>query len=230
MDVRAPMTIDLTQVKLSDLLADLEDAYPTQMQLRRREFGIENEQDGAVRTSHTDHGVWGWRLESSDGCQIAQFRRDGFTFSRLTPYETWEDMFQEGKRLWDRFVEIGKPVEITRVATRFINALDLPLPMELDEYLTAPPLVPGEIAHEVSSFLTRTVFAAAQFGAQVIFTQALDSLEADVCTVVLDIDVFVEEVFEPSATVLNDRLSPLRELKNEVFFNSITEKAAERYA
>lgn len=228
-DIQAATTITFDSPQASELTKELEAEYPNKVHMRRREFGFEDQSGGAVKTSHVDHGIWGWRIESEDGYQIAQFRRDGFTFSRLAPYETWEDMFAEAMRLWDRFSGVACPAEITRIATRFINVLELPLPSQLGGYLTAPPQVPGEFESEISSFLTRTVFAAPDYGAQVIFTQALDSIKANASNIILDIDVFIENIFDPSNCDFREKLNTLRGLKNDVFFDSITERTAEQY-
>ena len=39
-------------------------------------------------------GLTGFRYDSSDGKRIAQFQKDGFTFSHLAPYTNWEEFFQ----------------------------------------------------------------------------------------------------------------------------------------
>lgn len=42
----------------------------------------------------------GFLLSSSDKLRIVQARLDGFTFSRLAPYETWERLRDEAKSAW----------------------------------------------------------------------------------------------------------------------------------
>ena len=77
---------------------------------------------------------------------------DGFTFSRLKPYETWENLRDEAYRLWQKYREITSP-EIIRVALRYINKLEFPLPIKnFSDYLTAAPIVPAELPQGVSSF------------------------------------------------------------------------------
>ncbi len=65
----------------------------------------------------------GFRLESADGRNIAQFTRNGFVFSRVTPYEDWDRFAAEAKRLWQIYVELAKPSEIERLGVRFINRI-----------------------------------------------------------------------------------------------------------
>ena len=71
-----------------------------------------------------DMGWRGLRCESADKLQIAQFNRDGFSFSRLKPYQNWELFHQEGQRLWGLYNEIAQPSEIQRIGLRFINRIE----------------------------------------------------------------------------------------------------------
>ena len=75
-------------------------------------------------------GWMGIRFRSADGKHIAQFKRDGFVFSRLEPYDTWEQLFGESQRLWNIHKELAGPAEIQRIGLRFINRIKL-LPGEL---------------------------------------------------------------------------------------------------
>src|SRR5713226_3799339 len=65
-------------------------------------------------------------LRSQDGKQVVQFRRDGFSFSRLNPYSSWEEVFAEAWSLWKLYIETAKPLGISRLAVRYINRLPLP--------------------------------------------------------------------------------------------------------
>ena len=69
-------------------------------------------------------------------------------------------------------------------------------------------------------------------GSMVNYTQALDTTEirADASAVIIDIDAYRTEACEPSIEPVAERLSSLHDLKNRVFFGSITELAAAMYA
>jgi len=72
----------------------------------------------------TQHKKMGLKLWSVGDKQVFQARLDGFTFSRLEPYETWERLRDEARRLWDIYRGFAKPTRITRVAVRYINQLN----------------------------------------------------------------------------------------------------------
>jgi uncharacterized protein (TIGR04255 family) len=53
----------------------------------------------------------GWHglvCQTEDQKQGVQFNRDGFIFSRLNPYQKWEQFFSEAMRLWKIYLEIPR--------------------------------------------------------------------------------------------------------------------------
>jgi uncharacterized protein (TIGR04255 family) len=63
-----------------------------------------------------------------------------------------------------------------------------------------------------------------------VIVQALErSVDPSVVSLLLDIDAFREEVAAPDDPALPTAFEQLRQLKNEIFFASITETTAEMY-
>ena len=186
-----------------------------------------------------DHGMalepWqmqtelGWRYQR--GTEVAQFRVDGFTFSNIAPYKTWGDVSAEAFRLWKVYVNIAKPRQVSRVAVRYINQMQLPAVKDLGEYLTAPPRLPKPVSQDIRDFLTRVNVRDDKRNASAVIVQALEpQIDPKTITLLLDIDAFREVNEEPDAPVLISIFEQLRTLKNEIFFASITEKIVEKYA
>ena len=113
---------------------------------------------------------WVYRADAA----VAQFRVDGFTFNKLEPYTTWENVFGEAARLWQIYAQTAQPLEIARLAVRYINRLRLPGPAELGQYLEAPPVLPPPIPQAVREFLTRIIVEDGN-GASAILIQALEA-------------------------------------------------------
>lgn len=80
---------------------------------------------GPPDTTVSDLGFYGVRAISSDRKQIVQLLRDNFVFSRLAPYEKWENFRDEGIRVWKIYTEFGSRTEIQRLDLRFINQIPL---------------------------------------------------------------------------------------------------------
>ncbi|MEW8509140.1 MAG: TIGR04255 family protein [Candidatus Thiodiazotropha sp.] len=207
----------------------LESDYPNRSELTQGSFGIRIDKGQTVSTS-MEQSIEGYRYASADGTQVVQFRSNGFTFSRLEPYLTWEQMKEEAERLWSIFVEYAKPQKIVRVATRYINVMPIPLPFsEFDNVLTAPPQIPDGLPQGVSSFITRIVSRNNDIDATAIVTQAFDTIDNNRAPITLDIDVFADKEFLPEESAFWDYLEQLRIFKNEIFFKSITEETAELF-
>ncbi|MPZ46984.1 MAG: TIGR04255 family protein [Betaproteobacteria bacterium] len=204
--------------------------YDKRLKLHRQEFGF-SMNAGNVVSHQAAPSVFGYRVDSDDGTQVVQFRLDGFTFSRLSPYQTWESMRDEARRLWKLYESCASPAMVTRIAVRYINVMQLPLAgRELKEVLTMPPMLPEALPHSIASFLTRIVFADPLVEASVILTQALESpASGQKTSLTIDVDAFKDCERGPADDSIWADLESLRALKNEVFFESITEETARHF-
>jgi uncharacterized protein (TIGR04255 family) len=195
----------------------------------QRGFEAEVRVEGSQLSQSTkQHGMVGLVFRSASGENVAQFRIDGFTFSRLSPYTSWEEVFPEAFRLWKMYAETVIPDFITRIAVRYINKLHIPLPMgNFSEYLSSYPVVPPELPKQIATFLTRIVIPESDFSADAAITQALEKpTDPNSVTIILDIDVYRVRQYEIDDEAIKLEFEELRKLKNIIFFSSITEKTA----
>ncbi len=174
----------------------------------------------------------GLRMHSADEKYVTQCRLNGFTLSRLPPYEAWTNLIDETRRLWAVYVERLGPTRVVRVATRFINNLQLPLEpgASFQTYVNKLIDVPEEAPQAVEAFFQRFRLVDSASGARVILTLALDGLPTNgPAPVILDVDAFTAANLNPTDRELWAILERLRELKNHSFFGTITERTAELY-
>ncbi len=186
---------------------------------------------GKFATHARDLGLRGFLFKSADGLNIAQFRVDGFTFNRLKPYTSWEEVFPEAIRLWRSYAATVSPEYVSRLALRYINRLNIPVPVEdFSLYLTSPPGIPPDLPQEISSFLTRVVLHESVLGLAANITQALEQgLDPSSVTVILDIDAYKVGEFDPHGAEISEVLAALRVFKNRIFFGSLTDVALREY-
>ena len=227
-DIRVKPKKGIEVEQLDSIYAIISDQYPNRQILRRLESRIEFKQEESTVSPDADT-INGYVYTSSDQIQVVQARPDGLTFSRLKPYETWERFRAEAYRLWEMYAEITSPELITRVALRYVNTLNIPLPIkDFSDYLTSPPVVPPALPQGVSSFLTRVVIHESSLDAVAIITQALEQIvDPNFAPIILDIDVFKQSQIGMTKEEAWDVLEKLRHLKNKIFFESITEKLKE---
>jgi uncharacterized protein (TIGR04255 family) len=170
-------------------------------------------------------------FKTMDDLNVVQFRSDGFTFNRLPPYTSWEDVFPEAMQAWQEYRRLlPDQARIVRVAARYINRLRFTLPAELSAFLTAPPSISLGLPQVLRGYLTRLVLADPQTSNSVVVTQALEqTTDPQHVIVLLDVDAYRDVDLELQDETLAEILTTLHDLKNQVFFGSITEQTAEMY-
>lgn len=222
--VKLPSTFEIT--KFLPLKEKLSADYPKFQGKRRVQFrtGVKGAQ---FQQTVQDEGLAGYWITSADEKNVAQFRIDGFTFSRLQPYTKWESVLAEAKRLWELYDNVASPEFITRIAVRYINQMNIPFPInDFDSYLTSPPRVPKTLPQSISDFLTRIVICDKEHDIFANVTQALQkSDKLNYVTVILDIDVYKKKEVGFDENEIWPTFQILRDLKNRIFFDSIKEKA-----
>jgi uncharacterized protein (TIGR04255 family) len=173
----------------------------------------------------------GYLFRSGDGKYVLQARLDGFTFSRLKPYENWMVLRDEAKRLWEIYREIVRPSQVTRVAVRYINQIDIPLPIfELKDYFRTYPEVSPELAQDLSALLMQLQIPQKDLQALLVLTQTgVPPPSPDVASVILDIDLFIERSDFKSDDEIWEVFEAFRARKNEVFEGCITDKTRQLF-
>jgi uncharacterized protein (TIGR04255 family) len=232
---KAPITealIDIQVVNPDNLdlqsLKEFASAFPTRFPTSRLQTQFESQfrvQGGLEGPSvGFQHGVRGFAFFSPDKDRVIQARRDGFTFSKLHPYESWMNLRQEAKELWEHYRSVACPVVVKRLAVRYINRIPLPEQLQLQDWFNLHPTTPDPLG-PMEEFLVRTVWRHQENpDFRAVATQATQPTgPGGDASIVLDIDVFTatEESFDEDSiwTTLDD----LREYKNDVFFSTITE-------
>ncbi len=224
-DIRVAVQKDVELENLSLLHEKIQEEFPVKKTMQEGQFSVlvdtASEQPPEAISKHR---ILGYRYESEDGGKVAQFRVNGLTYSRVGAYTSWEDMRDEAKKLWVLFLEAVPAETVTRIATRYINVLPVPLPfIDFSDYLTAPPEIPEELPQALSQFLTRVVVPNPDIGAIAVITQALENVKPDTAPIILDIDVFTEKSVDVDDSEYWVQLEKLRVFKNDIFFSSITE-------
>lgn len=231
-DFRVKLSSDFKLDAFHPLRSKLSEDYPGFEEQQLIEQKIEQEPGQPMQFSTRVSGIHGHRLLSKDGKNVVQLRRDGFTFSRLNPYTEWEEVFGETWRLWCMYVETAKPLEVSRIAVRYINRLLLPLPFSNpEEYLKAPPLTAEGWPSDMNTFLSRVVMHDPESETLVNVIQALEPQAPgrNSVTLLFDIDAYQDVSLPADDVTMRGRFAELREMKNRVFFKGLTDKAIDLF-
>ncbi len=191
-----------------------------------------NETTGAfnLKTKETSfqHKEIGRRFEGSR--KVLQVKLNGITFSKLPPYSDWESILREAKKYYTIYTKNIPDCFTKRIALRYINKIELGQDLEkMSSYVTYPPTIPNAIDYDVESYLQRAVVNNPDENLKATWIQALDKQDKDdPVSIIIDIDIFSFDDFEHEDVW--PKFEVLRNFKNKIFFDCITEKTAEKYS
>jgi uncharacterized protein (TIGR04255 family) len=184
---------------------------------------------GGILTATAKQDQMGYAFVGGEGKQVVQFRVNGFTFSRLAPYQSWELLRKEAKMLWESYRQIVGALPVVRVGLRYVNQLDLPMPMrDFRDFIRLYPEVSADLAQHLAGFFVQVQIPQEDLGAMLILNEALVPPSGpNVASVVLDIDVFKQGIKLESDDELWNMLEDLRLRKNLIFEGCITNNMRE---
>lgn len=232
LDIRVKLPATVTLDQLARFQDGVRDAYPNRRTHFSWQAGFQMKPGGvSLELNAPTGGEDGYVFSSADGRQTAQARRDGFTFNRLKPYDRWESLRDEARRLWNRYREIANPIQIGRAALRYINRIEIPISItNFKEYVLTTPEIAPELPQGMSTFFMRLVIPEQDLGFMAIVTETMEEPKGDLLPFILDVDVHKERDFDASDdTVLWNTFERLRDFKNDIFFKSITPRSKELF-
>lgn len=230
LDVRVSSTRQASLADLARLHDHVKERFPLRGERCVEQIQVSVTGENSTQFSRTA-GVTGFLFRSLTDAKAVQARVDGFTFNKLKPYETWQLLRDEARELWSHYREIAKPERVTRIALRYINRMELPLPLRsFDEYLRTVPQVAAELSQGLADFVLRLVIPEPGIDAVGVIHETFEPPTPDErLPFILDIDVFKDIECAADSETIWDDLERLRGFKNEIFFKSTTEKAQELF-
>lgn len=223
-DCDMPLTLDLTSLE-TGIKESLGTTYPTVRAIHLQGIHVEA-LDGVEPTIRKSQGLQGYQALVLGEKQIVQFRAQGFSFNKLSPYSSLDEYLPEIERTWGMFVEIAKPIQVKQIRLRYINRLILPMGLaniELNTYFSCGPNLPDDERLGMLGFLHQysAIELATQNRANVVL--AAQPIETGNLPVIFDIGVHVDAMLEPSNwQAISKAIQSLRLLKNSIFEKTLT--------
>jgi len=225
LDIRATLPNETTLATLLDYHGLVRDRFP--MKQDRLLQTLEFQLMPSLQAKPPAQTLNGYLFCSEDKTRIVQPRLDGFTFNRLRPYDNWKAFRGEARELWEKYQALAKPISISQVGLRYINRIELRLPFnDVRGYFKIFPDIPPKIPQGVSQFFMRTAVSEPSASATAWITLALEPFgpEAKSASFIFDIEAISHIQPQPSdEQLLWTCVETLRDIKNRVFFESITE-------
>ena len=166
LDIRVKLPAETTLGTLATFQDKIKGRFPIKEERVNWESGLQIKPGSVPEIIPPSGGAYGFFFRSETDKKIVQARRDGFTFNKLKPYDKWEIFCAEGKELWNHYLQVAKPVKVTRLAVRYINRIELPLPIkDFKEYLLTTPEIASGIPQGIAKFFMQAVIPKEDIGA-----------------------------------------------------------------
>jgi uncharacterized protein (TIGR04255 family) len=221
--IRVPRIDDLSE-GVERLTRALEDRYPV--------VEASGPTDEGDPEDPSNPGGTAYRFLSADRQQAVQVTVTTFSFHRLRPYTRWEHFVTDARQAWEFFVGTFSPVSVQDVQLRFVNQFELPVPAaDWADYLLIHPNLPSAVDTGLTSYFMSLNLADRSVPATAIVTQTTTLAGHDqAIDVTYDIDT--RSRFVPDSAKkdqLWEILERLREYKNRLFFEGLTERTKELF-
>lgn len=173
----------------------------------------------------------GIRFSNQAKDKLFQAQIGGFAFNKLRPYTTWEEFRDEGRGLWNLYRDLAQPKRAIRVALRYINRLELPLPFDdFKKYLRTVPEIAPDLPQALSNFFMQLQIPQEDIGALLVLNMSFLPPEREgVCSMLLDLDVFRAGNVPQDENELWLYFEQLRLRKNKVFEACLTDEMKELF-
>lgn len=229
LDLRVAVPDGITAAALGALHGEVRDEYPNAEPMLTGSVTL---QFGSLLPLGSTQQHSGYKFRSQDGLRVFQATPQGFTFSRLRPYERWENFRDEARRLWEIYRNVCTPVTVTRVGLRYINRLELPLPLgDFKEYLRTVPEIGQEIDTGLGAFFMQVQLPQQDLDCMLIINEATaPQTDPTVLPVILDLDLARQHDWRSDDEDIWQYLEQLRVSKNRAFEACITDKARRLFA
>ncbi|MGD0799776.1 MAG: TIGR04255 family protein [Terracidiphilus sp.] len=213
---------------LEECARRIQEIYPIKDVIRSQQFqvmlGVSTQSN--VETPKPE----GFFCKMSNDHRVVHLKLDSFGFSELAPYSSWNSFFPEARRLWEEHQRtIGtRPVDSWSI--RYINRISWPEGAQREEYMRVYPHIPDGIPQDMVGCFMRLQIPV-QRPTRGLFTQQLFTappLKSGMVSVVLDHE-FSYSALGLTESALWTQIEQSREVKNDFFRASLTEKALETF-
>lgn len=217
-----------TLSSLEDCAGRIQDLYPKREEIRSQQFQVAIGVGG--KSSIDTPRLEGFFCKTEDGHRVVHLKLDGFGFSELTPYSSWNSFFPEASRLWQEHLRTTGARPVDRWSIRYINRISWPEGGRTEDYLRVYPNLPEALPQVLVGCFMRLQMPV-KSPSPGLFTQQIFTApppEAGKVSVILDHE-FTYSALGLTETALWAQIQQSREIKNDFFRASVTEKALEAF-
>jgi uncharacterized protein (TIGR04255 family) len=184
------------------------------------------------QTGQLKINTWiGVKLSSIDRTELQLFRANAFVCSSLAPYPGWPNFNSRAKEGWKAWKKIAGVTELSRIAVRYINRIDIPNPegrsIDPSNYLNLGVALPGDIGGPMASYAVQVVLPLGADDCRLVLNSSSMPFSPLIgfTSLLLDIDICREINLPKKDDAIWELLDRIRAHKNRVFEKCITDES-----
>ena len=234
---RAPITEAVIEIRVEQPLArpELErlvqrfrDEYASSEDFIAYEVRV----NPAERRADFEEQSRGYKLSSADRADVLVVAPTHLACSRLAPYTGWETFRRRAETHWRAWKRIIGYRKISRIGVRFMNRIDIPAargePVQIQSYLRVYPR--ARAMKRMQSYAMQMEGPLEGDNCRVVInSSSVPSPLVDHISFVLDIDISRQADVPQKDDVIWELIDRIRGYKNQIFEDSITDKARELF-
>jgi uncharacterized protein (TIGR04255 family) len=173
----------------------------------------------------------GFKMTDKNAVNILMLKPVSFGTIRLAPYETWDKLISRAKENWELFEKaLNTKKRVVRIGARFINRIDIPTAlfssMSIEEFFPTHIRLGTDIASDMGNFSFQVAALHAGTGVKLTIQSGVLEQAAllEHTSISLDTDAYWDVDIPLRIDDMWARADKLREAKNSVFENSISDR------
>ena len=232
LDIRIEKFADATDAPYSEFAESVKTEYPTVAPRKQFEGKFEVQSNGEPSVVQPVLLSNGFSYASADNLRVLQARQDGYSFSQLKPYKDWVTLREEAKKYWLLYKQFIKPSRVERIVLRYINRIEIPFPInDFNEYFLTWIDIAPRLPQGISGLFFRVVIPHRELPDSIAATviSTFEPPSDDKINFIFDIEVVAQLSDAQSEDDIWALFETIRKFKDDIFFESMTEKALELF-
>ena len=170
----------------------------------------------------------GYKLTAANAVDVMVINPISIVISRFAPYVNWEALIGDFQQNYELYVKIVGRRPVIRIGARYQNRIDVPNALikgaNWPDFVRVLPSLPKEIADSSGSYYINVQPPFRDTKIKLIIqTGPVTEVLLDHTSLQLDIDAFMDSDLPTRVDLLWEEFAKLRDVKNAVFENCITD-------
>lgn len=186
-----------------------------------------NKPDGTTNVSLDEKEIDGVQFISKDKRKNLVIGKDRFTFEMHGKYSGWEEFTSEAIKHWGTFQDVLGNIELTGLSVRYINRINLPIDFyDISQYFTTF-IQSSSGNHLINTFQIKYTSVETEDNLTIHVGHVLEPPIEDKYPYLFDIDVIYTAPISNESEKILEVFSILRQKKNSIFNDGLSDKAKE---